>query len=39
MDSPITEFYEDEGLINGKTMLLADEERPKLLELLKKKKI
>ena len=39
MNVPITEFYKDEGLINGQTMLVADEGRQKTLELLKKKKI
>ena len=30
MNVPITEFYKDEGLINGQTMLVADEGRQKI---------
>lgn len=39
MNYPITEFYEDEGLINGKTMLAADESRKEIVKLLKRKNI
>ena len=39
MNSPIIEFYEDEGLINGRTMLVANEERIEIVDLLMKKKI
>ena len=39
MNSPITEFYEDEGIINAKTMLVANEERIEIVNFLMKKKI
>lgn len=39
MNSPIIEFYEDEGLINAKTVLETSELKQELVRLLKKKKI